>query len=157
MGFKNSVEFVVGLPIQQCFTILQEIGAKVEKYKFIDSSSQTFTLIWRKGGWGWSQPIRVRADLKPMSNTQTQVCISAEIAAIADLFNFTTRAIDLFEKPFRERITNVSPTQPSAPALQSANHSSSVADEIRKLADLKAAGILSEEEFSKQKARLLEI
>jgi hypothetical protein len=107
MGVKNSVEVIIELPIQQSYIILKEIGSNVKKYNLIDSSLQTFTIIWRKGN-GWTNPIRVRADLQPINNTRTKVCISAEIAALVDPFNSTTKAIDLFEKSLRERISKVS-------------------------------------------------
>ena|SRR5437868_12426425 len=58
----------------------------------------------------------------------------------------------------KETITNLmlgGPTATPAPVSLPATFSSSVADEIRRLAELRDAGVLSEEEFAAQKGRLL--
>jgi hypothetical protein len=105
---------------------------------------------------GWTNPIKVRADLMALGPRQTQVSISAEIAALADPFNLTTKAIELFEKPFKERVAALKlPDVEAAPPAVGDQHMS-VADEIRKLAALKAEGILSEDEFLRKKTKLLE-
>ncbi len=154
MGFKNSVSIVAPVPIAQCFALLQEVGATIDKYKLIDSSPTTYSLVWRKG-MGWTNPIKVRADLMPVGPRQTQVSLSAEIAGLADPFNFTTKAIELFEKPFKELVSTLKLPEAEPTTLSAGDHTISAADEIRKLAALKAEGIISEDEFIKQKNRLL--
>lgn len=55
----------------------------------------------------------------------------------------------------RERITDVSKTAKPAPGASGPSGAASVADELRKLAELRDAGVLTEDEFAAQKARLL--
>lgn len=104
---------------------------------------------------GWTNPIKVRADLIPVSPQQTQVNLSAEIAALFDPFNFTTKAIELFEKPFKERLSTLKLPEVEHPVTSTGDGAILIADELHKLAALKAAGIISEDEFSKQKNKLL--
>lgn len=154
MGFKNSVSIVAPVPIAQCFSLLSEVGAALDNYKLIESSPTTYSLVWRKG-MGWTNPIKVRADLIPVSPQQTQVNLSAEIAALFDPFNFTTKAIELFEKPFKERLSTLKLPEVEHPVTSTGDGAILIADELHKLAALKAAGIISEDEFSKQKNKLL--
>jgi Short C-terminal domain len=154
MGVKSSVNIVAPINIEKCFSLLKEVGATVDAYKLVDASPSTHSIVWRKG-MGWTNPIRVRADLMPMGPAQTQVTLSAEIAAVFDPFNFATNAIELFERPFKEGISKLKlPGETIPTSITSAQ--TSVADEIRKLADLKAEGIISEDEFIKKKTKLLE-
>jgi hypothetical protein len=57
------------------------------------------------------------------------------------------------------RSRETAPSQPLTPAIPPTSHATpvgvSIADELRKLADLKAQGILTEDEFLAQKAKLL--
>lgn len=155
MGVKSSANIVAPINIEQCFSLLQEVGATVDKYKLIDSSPSTHSIVWRKG-MGWTNPIKVRADLMSMGSAQTQVTLSAEIAAIADPFNFATNAIELFERPFKERISTLKLPEERQSDFSSTSAQASAADEIRKLAALRAEGIISEDEFIKKKTKLLE-
>jgi hypothetical protein len=47
MGFKNSIDLLVPLPIQACFELLRQVGDGVKKYKLIDESPHTHSLTWR--------------------------------------------------------------------------------------------------------------
>jgi len=70
-------------------------------------------------------------------------------------------ALDAEAKMFRpasgsqEAVPNPPPVASPSPSSVPTGHFS-VADELRKLADLKEAGLLSDDEFSMQKAKLLD-
>lgn len=61
------------------------------------------------------------------------------------------KEVDLFETAFRDSVDEIS--QRDTPI--STNSTYSVADEIRKLADLKEQGFLTDDEFQTQKTKLL--
>ena len=98
----------------------------------------------------------MRADLTPIGPRQTQVSFSAEITGLTDPFNFTTKAIQLFEQPFKDRIAKLQLPEEKLLTSNPSDQAISVADEIRKLATLKAEGIISEDEFRRKKSKLLE-
>jgi hypothetical protein len=58
-------------------------------------------------------------------------------------------------KLFYGNVVRSSPTPSGPPAQPAVNQSAMVADELRKLADLRNEGILSDQEFEIQKAKLL--
>lgn len=58
-------------------------------------------------------------------------------------------------KLFHGNVARTAPT-PVGPPTVSSPAASMIADELRKLADLRNEGILSDEEFKTQKAKLLE-
>ena len=66
-----------------------------------------------------------------------------EVTGIKDIFSII---IDITDKNIAQTKSNPTPLMSST---------SSIADELTKLAKLKDAGILSEEEFNAQKAKLL--
>ena len=68
-----------------------------------------------------------------------------EVSGIKDIFSII---IDIVDKNVAQKKST-----PVSPLLSSA----SVADELAKLAKLKDAGILSEEEFNAQKSKLLNL
>lgn len=154
MPYKKSINIVAQVGIKQCFEILKEVGVNVDGYELIDSSTETFSLIWRKGSF-LTPPVKVRADLSPFGHRQTQVSISAEIGGLLDALGLTTKAIELFERPFKRRLADLAVSENEISENSIKPPLASIADEIRKIAKLKEEGLLSEGEFLKLKNKLL--
>jgi hypothetical protein len=160
MVYETNIKTVVTAPIEKCFEIIKEVGNSVDKYKLIRESSSTNSIHWRKG-MGWTSPITIRVDLVSLDSAKTEVTITAEVAAgIIDPFGFSSKvaseAIELFEHPFKNKISEMGFSEATNSTSNENVQTSSVADEIRKLAALKEEGIITGEEFSEQKRKLLE-
>lgn len=63
--------------------------------------------------------------------------------------------IDQIENPSVQPIS-ATPTQPSEKNLESADPSTSIADEIKKLADMKAQGLITDDEFITLKSKIIQ-
>ena len=155
MAYKTNIKTVVTVPIEKCFKIIKEVGDSVDKYKLIRESSSTNSIQWRKG-MGWTQPITIRVDLVSLDSAKTEVTITTEVAAGIDPFGFASKAIGLFEHPFENKISEMGFSEATNSTSNENVQTSSVADEIRNLAALKEEGIITGEEFSEQKRKLLE-
>lgn len=153
MGFKAYEDVFTRIPADTCFRILQGLGARVDKYSLLETSPKQGFIVWRKG-WGWTNPIQVRVDVKALSPTQTKITFTADLLAAVDPLGFTKRAIELFKRPVMDQIQRLEAQEPATTAPAN-DPPRSIADEIRKLAALKADGILSEDEFTDQKSKLL--
>ncbi len=81
-----------------------------------------------------------------LSYTTVRVATAGDVTE----FRVTKREAENVEATLL-RLMNGPPSAPAAPAASSG----SLADELRKLAELREAGVLSDGEFEAQKARLL--
>jgi hypothetical protein len=159
MPVINKVSFTAPINVEQCYLLLQEVGATIDKCPLIGSNSKDF-LLWKKDNGLWFKPVMLKADLMFIEPSKTEVTLSAEIhgMAIVDPARLTIKTIELFERPFKQSISawlGSQSTGANIPPLIKDIEANSVADEIRKLAELKEEGIISEDEFINQKKNLL--
>ena len=63
--------------------------------------------------------------------------------------------IDQIENPSMQPVS-ATPTQPSAKNIESADTSTSIADEIKKLVDMKAQGLITDDEFITLKSKIIQ-
>lgn len=106
----------------------QMIGRVSVKFVLRDVTSPTFEIVFLN-----------MMQVKPSDSDYYKVEMALDVAnKVKDFASIIIDEVDRSEK---------------APQVQ--NNNSSVADELAKLADLKAKGILTEEEFQAQKAKLL--
>jgi hypothetical protein len=87
-----------------------------------------------------------------------QILGNGATLAVVDVPHGTSELIEQWfrnHKLFHGNVARSTPTPTGPPLAESAISTSMIADELRKLADLRNDGILSEEEFQAQKAKLL--
>lgn len=153
-------------PKDVVFKAVQEAAGLVKGMK-VDSASEASGTIQIKVGmsafsWGENVDLSV-VSVGPWS-AQVRVTSSAKVG-----FNATASGKN--KKNFRELITAISDVltrngdawanqmgldRPASDASPQSGSSFEVADELRKLADLRESGLLTDDEFAQRKARLLD-
>jgi len=98
----------VPLNIEQCFLLFEESLKTVEEYKIAHSSPDKHYLVWSKAvknNMGIDNPRTMRADIISIDTEQTQITFTHELPALVDPFGLGKKAIELFEKTLKEKLS----------------------------------------------------
>jgi hypothetical protein len=151
MGVTKSFDLYAAISVEKCFLLLREVGSTVKGYR-LENVVPCMQLTWKKPS-GISPWRKVTAKIQSTPTNHTQVTFIYESTGLFDPLNYAVQTTALFINPFKQKLSQIQP-QLEKPIAQT-QQSLSVADELRKLAQLKTEGFLSEEEFNNEKAKLL--
>ncbi len=137
------------------------LKAAVEKLRFnvesSDDAARTINITTRVSAFSWGE--RITASVGAGENGETVVTLASapKLATnVADMGR-AKRELEAIAKALDEELHGGAPAEKPAAQPVKANGMDFVADEIRKLAQLKDEGLLTEEEFTAKKKQLLGI
>ena len=137
------------------------LKAAVEKLRFnvesSDDAARTINITTRVSAFSWGE--RISASVGAGENGETVVTLASapKLATnVADMGR-ANRELESIAKALDEELRGGASAETPAVQPAKANGMDFVADEIRKLAQLKDEGLLTEEEFTAKKKQLLGI
>jgi len=165
LGFSRSGSAEFSYPQEVVFRAVQQAidfvkGASIDR---VDAEQGVIEVKVGMSAWSWGENVSLSVVSAGPRSAQVQITSSAKAA-------FNVSAIGKNEKNFQAIVRATAEVlDRNGEAWTKGNEVSSVdsdpnrgtsspllvADEIKKLADLRTAGILTDEEFAQQKARLL--
>ena len=137
------------------------LKAAVEKLRFnvesSDDAARTINITTRVSAFSWGEKITASVGAGENGETVVTLASAPKLATnVADMGR-AKRELEAIAKALDEELHGGAPAEKPAAQPVKANGMDFVADEIRKLAQLKDEGLLTEEEFTAKKKQLLGI
>ena len=137
------------------------LKAAVEKLRFnvesSDDAARTINITTRVSAFSWGEKITASVGAGENGETVVTLASTPKLATnVADMGR-AKRELEAIAKALDEELHGGAPAEKPAAQPVKANGMDFVADEIRKLAQLKDEGLLTEEEFTAKKKQLLGI
>lgn len=93
---KTVRQITLPAPPDLTYVLLRDSGNQIPKFRPSGENPAQYTLHWHRG-FGWTNPIDVRAAITGYDGYQCQIEYEASILALADPFGFTAKTIEQFE------------------------------------------------------------
>ncbi len=137
------------------------LKAAVEKLRFnvesSDDAARTINITTRVSAFSWGEKITASVGAGENGETVVTLASAPKLATnVADMGR-AKRELEAIAKALDEELHGGASAETPAAQPAKANGMDFVADEIRKLAQLKDEGLLTEEEFTAKKKQLLGI
>ena len=89
----------VHLPVRadHTLTLVRTSGNEIPKFQTTMENPALYRICWHKG-FGWTNPVDVRASVHQLDANTSLVRYEAEILALVDPFGFLTKTLDQFEQ-----------------------------------------------------------